>query len=230
MYIMYRDGLESVPKVVRIFSLALPDCFFANQIHFFYPICVFQADIVPTLHWSPRTVASPRGTTTLCWGIPHPGICTLCCVIPHWHTMLVHATYCQPFLPWPTAAARPANSLGRTRRARLCSTTSSRSRACGTGLTTRIPLWWDEILVQWSVVTVTPSGTDKTVTVTDCQCHYLQTFCFIEDQLGQAKTVNVANCKSNRCRSNSRPLYKIINYRQRSRIQSVSGNTCLFAA
>ena len=41
LYIMYRDGLESVPKVVRIFSLALPGCSFAKKFHFVLPhLCI----------------------------------------------------------------------------------------------------------------------------------------------------------------------------------------------
>ena len=62
-------------------------------------------------------------------------------------------------------------------------------------------LWY---LLQWSAVTVTPSGIGKIVTITDC--HSNSVTLILLSELGIAKTVTVADCHSNRCHSNRRPL------------------------
>ena len=59
--------------------------------------------------------------------------------------------------------------------------------------------------VQWSAVTVTPSGIGKSVTITDC--HSNSVTLLVLNESGIAKTVAVADCHSNHCHSNRRPLY-----------------------
>ena len=63
--------------------------------------------------------------------------------------------------------------------------------------------------VQWTAVTVTPSGISKSVTITNC--HSNSVTLIVLNESGIAKTVTVADCHSNYCHSNRRPQYKSTN-------------------
>ena len=60
-------------------------------------------------------------------------------------------------------------------------------------------------VLQWSAVTVTRPRIGKSVSITDC--HSNSVSLILLNESGIVKTVIVAECHSNRCHSNRRPLY-----------------------